>query len=137
MDYERWMFDVSSLSFLLETEYRDYLGQLLIAESKYQTAAKILNERSKLHEEIAQPLIENAGMTQGVKYSKQQYVNALGERVATKLSRMTDDAIEHIDDTVVFLETTRDKLHEALSKLYPEAKIIRFEPINKPAQSPQ
>lgn len=137
MDYERWKFDVNSLSFLLETEYRQCLLDLLLAENKYQTSAKVLNERSKYHFETVQPLLEEAGIIDGGSYPKETYDSALGERVATTISRLTNDTIEQIDETVVFLKATSDKFHEALSKLYPEAKkkkkIINFEPIDKPA----
>jgi len=42
LDYEHLKLDVDSLSFLLDTEYRQYLMDLLVAEGRFQTAVRVI-----------------------------------------------------------------------------------------------
>ncbi len=130
LDYEHLKFDVDSLSFLLDTEYRQCLMDLLIAEEKFQTAVRVLNERSRLHFQTVQPLLEKAGIIEGGDYTKQQIEVALGDRVKVELSRLTDDVIEHVDHAIISLKETSDKLHTVLKELYPKETIIDFKPID-------
>lgn len=130
LDYERFRFDLDSLSFLLETDFRQCLTDLLIAENRFQTTAKALNKRSSLHLQYAQPLLEKAGIIEGGDYTKQQIESALGNRLSVQLSRLTEDVIEHVDNSVIYLKETSDKLHDALKQLYPKGCVINFEPIN-------
>ncbi len=130
LDYEHLKFDIDSLSFLLDTEYRQCLMDLLIAEEKFQTAVRVLNERSRLHFQTVQPLLERAGIIEGGDYTKQQIEVALGERRKVELSRLTDDVIEHVDHAIISLKETSDYLHTVLKRLYPKETIIDFKPID-------
>lgn len=129
LDYEHLKFDIDSLSFLLDSDFRQCLMDLLLAESKFQTAVRVLNERSKLHLQTVQPLLERAGIIEGGDYTINQLKTALGERLAVQLSRLTDDVIEHVDHSVMSLKETSDKLHVALRQLYPKERVINFEPL--------
>lgn len=130
LDYEHLNFNVDSLSFLLDTEYRQCLMDLLIAESQFQTAVRVLNERSRLHWQTVQPLLERAGIIEGGDYTRQQIELALGNRLTVELSGLTDDFIEHVDHAIISLKETSDKLHTALKALYPKEAIINFKALD-------
>lgn len=132
LDYEPLKCDIDSIGFLLETPHRQCLMDLMVAESRFQTAVRVLNERSKLHMQTVQPLLEKAGIIEGGDYTKKEIEAALGDRLSVHLSRLTDDVIELVDNAIISLKDISDKLHNALRQLYPQEKIINFEPlINK------
>ena len=134
-DFGHLKFDFDSLSFLLETKHRGCILELYLAESRFQAAFRILNERSKLHMDIVQPLLEKAGITAGNNYitrNPEDFIkDTLGDRVAVTLAKLTDGVIEHVDRTLPFLKETSDKLHAALKELYPGKKFINFVPSDK------
>lgn len=130
LDYKQLRFDVSSLSFLLETEHREILPKLVVEEGRFHSVIQELNERSRLHLK-AQPLLEKAGIVEGGKYTNEELEAALGNRLFLQLQRATDEAIEHIDQTVESLLEMGKKLRSALKDLYPkgrypQAKFIGF-----------
>lgn len=119
--------NIESLYFLLETEERNILGELVTEEERYRTALDIINERSHLHREEIQPLLEQAGIIEGGDYSFAQIEKALGIRLYTTIQQITEQAINHIDNTVISLKQTADKLKTSLKKIYPDEIIIGFE----------
>jgi len=127
LDYKDWKLDIDSLSFILETSYRQCLAELLLAETQFQTAVMVIDERSRLHLQTIQPLLERAGLIEGGSYTKEEIESALGIRLSRSLSRLTDDAIEHVGQAIVSIKEASDKLHIALKQLYPKEKFIRFE----------
>ena len=132
LDYKDLKFDIDSLSFILETSHRHCLADLFMAEQKFQTAMLLFDERSRLHLQTVQPLLEKAGLIEnnnGTCTTKQEVEGVLGARVSNYLSRLTDDAIEHIDLAVKDLKETSDNLNRALKQLYPEGQFINFEPL--------
>lgn len=130
LDYKDLKLDMDSLSFILETSHRQCLADLFLAERKFQTAMMVIDERSRLHLQTVQPLLERAGLIEGSSYIKEEIENALGIRLSSSLSRVTDDAIEGVDQAIVSLKEVSDKLHIALTQLYPKKKFINFEPLS-------
>lgn len=129
-NYEELRFEVNNLAFLLETNHRQVLIELLIEEERFHAAIRVLNERSNLHLREVQPLLEKAGIVEGGEYSKEQIKAALGTRIFPMIQRYTDEAFSHIDKSVGSLLEMSKRLHSAMTKLYPDAKFIRFEPDN-------
>ncbi|MBI3609231.1 MAG: hypothetical protein HY204_00845 [Nitrospirae bacterium] len=132
-NYDDLRFEVNNLTFLLETEYRQILMQLLIEESRFHAAIQLLNERSKLHLREVQPLLKRAGIVEGVEYSKEQIEAALGPYTFPQILRSTEQVISHIDQTVDSLLEMGERLNGALKSLFPDSKFIRFKPTNKSA----
>lgn len=119
--------NIETLYFLLETEARNLLGELVTEEARYQSALDAINERSRLHREEVQPVLERAGIVQGGDYSLAQIENALGNRLYTTIQQATEQAIDHVDSTVVSLKQVSDKLTASLKKQFPNETIISFE----------
>ena len=119
--------NIETLYFLLETDYRNLLGELVIEEARYQSALDAIKERSRLHIEEVQPLLERACTVEGGDYSLAQIENALGIRLYTTIQQATEQAIDHVDSTVVSLTQVADKLTASLKKQYPNETIISFE----------
>ncbi len=127
-NYEGLRFEVDRLSYLLETSYRQVLAELLIEEERFHAAIRVVNERSNLHLLEIQPLLERAGIVEGGEYSESDFKAVLGPRLFPAIQRVTNDVFSHVDKSVISLLEVSKRLHSALSKLYPDAKFIRFEP---------
>ena len=99
---------------------------LLIEENKFHTAVQAFNERSILHLQEVQPILEKAGIVEGGDYSLQQLEEALGNRLFKQLSRATEEMIDHVDSGINSLLQMGEKLYEALRELYPGETFIKF-----------
>jgi hypothetical protein len=119
--------NIESLYFLLETDERNILGEVVIEEQRYLSAVQSINERSRIHREDVQPVLERAGVVEGGDYSLRQIENALGERLYKTLQLVTEDMVNDVDGTILSLKTVADKLRESLKRIYPDDKIIGFD----------
>jgi hypothetical protein len=119
--------NIESLYFLLETDERNILGEVVIEEARYRGALQSINERSRIHREEVQPLLERAGIVEGGEYSLEQIENALGNRQYKIIQLATEEMINAVDETVVSLKAVADKLRASLKKVYPDEIIIGFE----------
>lgn len=119
--------NIESVYFLLEADERNILGELVTEEARYRAALNAVNERSRLHREEIQPSLERAGIIEGGDYSLAQIENALGNRLYITIQHATDEAINHVDSTIVSLKQIADKLRASLKKIYPDEIIIGFE----------
>lgn len=119
--------NIESLYFLLETDERNILGEVVIEEQRYLSAVQSINERSRIHREEVQPVLERAGVIEGGDYSLRQIENALGERLYKTLQLVTEDMVNDVDGTILSLKAVADKLRERLKRIYPDDKIIGFD----------
>ena len=126
LNYENLRVEVNNLSFLLETKHRQILMDLLIEENRFHAAVQALNERSKVHLQEVQPILEKAGIVEGGDYSLPQLEEALGNRLFVQLSRATEEMIDHVDSGIKSLLQMGEKLYEALRELYPGETFIKF-----------
>lgn len=118
--------NIESLYFLLETDDRNLLGELTAEEGRYRSALDAINERSRLHRQEIQPLLERAGVVQGGNYSFAQIENVLGNRLYITIQDATEQVIDHVDSTIISLKQIADKLTASLKKQYPNTTIISF-----------
>lgn len=129
--------NIETLYFLLETDDRNLLNELVTEAARYQGALDAVNERSRLHRDEVQPLLERAGIVQGRDYSLAHIEQALGSRLYITMQQATEQAIDHVDNTVVSLKQVADKLRASLKKQYPNDTIIGFEVTDLPDESIQ
>lgn len=118
--------NIEALYFLLETDDRNLLGEITVEEGRYRSAIDAINARSLFHLQEIQPLLERAGVAQGGNYSFAQIEATLGNRIYVTIRQTTDQAIDHVDSTIVSLKSAADELTASLKKQYPNEKIIRF-----------
>ena len=116
--------DFDSISFLLETKHRNLLGEITVGFAKYQSAIDAINERSKLHINQVQPLLEKADFIEGQNYSFEHIEAALGKRLYITIKQSTDQVFEHTTDTLRFIEEVSGKLTKALQETFPGREII-------------
>jgi hypothetical protein len=124
--------NIDPLSFLIETDDPNILGELSVEESKYQSALDAINERSMIHRNEVQPLLERSGVVEGGDYSFEMIEAAIGNRLYTTLKRSTEQVIDHVDTTVESVWKISNKLSQVLRQKYPKEKIINIEnPVKK------
>jgi hypothetical protein len=121
--------DVDSLSFLLETEYRGLLMELIIEQERFETAVQAINERSRLHLEVLQPRMASGGIMESVDYPAEKVIEVLSEPLVLHMQRATDDAIQHVDDTVNSNLAFAERFHREMKMLFPKYSIIHFQPM--------
>ena len=119
--------DLDSMMFLLETEDRELLMELLVEQERFETALQVFNERSRLHLEVLQPKMKARGMLEGTTYTSDTIRNVLGESFMLEMRRATDDAIEQVDETVKSNFALTSKLNQAMKKRFSKHTIIRLE----------
>lgn len=115
-----------SLYFLLQTKERNLLGEILIEERRYQTAIESIKERSNLHRNEIQPLLEQSGVMQGRLCTIEEIEKALGERMFVTINQATDQLIAHVDQTIVSIQAVSNKLVDCIKSMHPDESVIRF-----------
>lgn len=118
--------NAESLYFLLETEERNLLAEIIVEERKYVTTIHAINERSTLHRNEIQPLLETAGVKQGGTYSLEQLEQALGERMFITINMATDQVVTHVDETISSIQAVSKKLADCIKTIHPDEYVIRY-----------
>ncbi len=116
----------TSLYFLLETDDRNVLGKLMTVEEQYKMALNVINTRSQLLLEKAQPRLEKGGIINGKKYPLDTYLSVLGNLMSAQLVSLTDQMIMLVDETILNLIKEGKELEEILKKHFSKKMIIGF-----------
>ncbi len=124
VDLEGINVDVDSVSFLLETDTPDLLGDITIADAKYHATIDAVDTRSRLHQLEFQPKLEAAGFDQRNPTTLADVENAVGTRLFVSLQQASDQLIRHTDETITYLERTIDIATKGIKKLYPKETVI-------------
>jgi hypothetical protein len=115
-----------SLYFLLETKELNLLAEILIEEERYKTAIRCINERSDLHRNEIQPLLERAGLKEKGFLSMTQIEEILGSRLFVTLNTSTDQIIDHVDQTITSIQIVSTMFYDCIKRIYPDDQIIRY-----------
>lgn len=129
-DYSDHKFDIANLAFLLQSEYADLLGELIVEETRFHQAIQAVQFRSNIHIQQVQPILEKAGVVEGQDYLWEDIKKVLGMRVYTSLERATKDAIHHVDGTIISAKEIANKLTKASKVLFPNKNVITFHIVN-------
>jgi hypothetical protein len=119
--------NIETLYFLLDTDDRNLLGELVTEEARYQSALDAINERSRVYTQEIEPVLDRAGFVQPGNYSVAQIEQAIGNRLYNILCDATNQVIHHVDSTILSLKRCADKLTASLKTQYPKETIISFE----------
>ena len=119
-------FNVENLFFLLKSDSINFVGELMVEKSRFQSALDAINERSRVHRFEVQPTLEKAGFMQGGNYTVEQIEAILGSRLYHTIKSSTDQVITHVDETIISLKSAGDKLSNLLKGIFPGERIISF-----------
>ena len=126
LEFSHLRVDVDSISYLLETDDRQVLLDIIVEEERFQTAIRAINERSEFLYETIQPLFAKSGLTNGQEYSDDYIKSILGENHFVHLQKSTEQSIQIVDETILSLMQIGQRLRNILTKLYPKDTIIGF-----------
>ncbi len=96
-------------------------------ENNFHKAIQAINERSRLHTESVQPLLEKANIFEGRSHTEEEVKSAIGHRLFIRLKRETDQMIEFIDDQANLLFSFITEMRNGFEKLYPKHQFLRVE----------
>jgi hypothetical protein len=109
--------DLDALTFLLEMDHRQILGELMAADECFHAAIQAVNERSIFHRETVQPILRAAGAPEGTETTPAEVESILGHTVYMELLRATDQAISLVDRTLVSTQAIAGQLRDVLLKV--------------------
>jgi len=89
--------DIESLVFLLETDDRKFVRELMVEQDRYDLALQAVNQRSKVHHDIAQPRLAAANVKEHSVIPREELEEVLGPTLVIELRRATNHAFEHIE----------------------------------------
>ncbi|WP_047534037.1 hypothetical protein [Methylotenera sp. N17] len=115
---------IEGLYFLLETEHRNLVGEIIAEEEKYRSAIDSINARSKFHLEEFQPALEKYVLSN---HHTVDSIRALvGDRIYVSLKNSSDTIIDQVDDYTISIENIGNKLTQCIKQIYPNDVIISF-----------
>ena len=117
---------LDSLMFLLETDDRHLLFELMVEQQRFKMTMQSINERSRIHIDKVQPCLAVAGIREGTTYST-SLEQLLGEPLYKSIVRATDDAVKSVDESSVSCESLIRRLYSAMKKRYPKYSIVHLD----------
>lgn len=128
LEKEHIKLNIESLYFILQLEDRNLLGEIINVEEQYKLAIEIINQRSKIHIEEVQPIMEKAGFLSGNTniVSAMEIEKILGNRIYSTILEISNDVIFNVDNTIESLKTVATKLKTCIKHTYPNEVIISF-----------
>ena len=126
MEKEFIKLDIESLYFMLETDDRNLLGEVIVEEERYRSTLDAINKRSELHLNEVQPLLERANFVEGGEYSLETIQEILKPRLYSSITQLTEQVLQHVDSTIESLQLISNKLHVSVKKQFPNDTVIKF-----------
>ncbi len=102
------------------------MGELSVAEQKYEKALDGINARSNMHLNEVQPRLEISGIKEGGDYRLEDIERALGNKLLVTIQQSTLEVINHVDETINYLETIGKKLSDLLKTMFPDEKVLNI-----------
>lgn len=120
--------DIEPLHFLLDTDFRNLLSEIIIEFERYRLAIEVINLRSSLHLEEIQPALELAGFKAETTtlVTNEDIEKILGNRLYSMIKENTTEVIFHVDTTLESLKDIAIRFKESVKTIYPDGKIITF-----------
>ncbi len=113
-----------SLAFLLESDDRNVLVDLMALELEIQTTLTVIQRRNLLHESVVQPTLEKLGAERGQTLDGLVFEDALGFQVTAQMRQFTDYMIAGVDTIVRDAEKVSSALRDATKKIYPNRHVV-------------
>lgn len=128
--------DINDMAFLFQSGHKPLLLTLNIAEAQFQEAAAAIRMRSDLHLNTVQPLLERAGVVQGIEITGAQIREAIGDRNYHMLRDSTEVVIAQVDKFLERGDELRKGLVQAFTEEFSANEIFNFEMADAPKGTP-
>lgn len=126
-ELEALRFDFGSLGFFDSPKEQQILFELSVEERRFIEALRAINARSELKLMEIDPKLNVAGFLDGGSYGSGDLKAALGQPLYSKLERLTNDVIYHVDRTNDSIVEMKDKFLSAANARYPGTTFVNFE----------
>lgn len=77
-----------------------------------------------MHLQEIQPRLEMSGIKEGGDYRLEDIERALGNKLFVTIKQTTSEVIDHVDETIKYLEEIGKKLSDLLKKHFPAKKVF-------------
>lgn len=99
LDLSKNLFDFGSFSFLLKSEAgRKIMHDLYLAQESYIETLRMINDRSKMHRELLQPKLAEAGIGDGKTIALSELSQILGSHLNGSMVNATIQMLELLQD---------------------------------------
>jgi len=126
IEKEHVKLNIETLYFLLNTEDRNLLGEVIIEGERYRNVIETINKRSQFHLLEVQPLLESGNFVPGNLYSLADIEGMLKPRIYGTLVQATENVITLVDETIISIQHAANKLTAVIKKQYPDETVISF-----------
>lgn len=116
--------DIDSIAFLLDGKNPNLLGHLDKAQHMAFSAMDFLAERSRMHVEEVQPLIEEENRRRLAGNAPRRDEDILGERLFRRINDLTNKSFETFDESVSETRLQIDALSNELRMMFPKQNVI-------------
>jgi hypothetical protein len=126
-------FDYAALSFLLDVDANLFF-RLSVLQQDLTGTFQMIRDRSMLHADHLQPVVEAVQAASGSEYiSVQDVEDALGMRKTLELKQATDYMVNGINRGIEDTKALANQLRDAVKTIYPKAKtLVIMEPRDNP-----
>jgi hypothetical protein len=117
-------FQVDELAFFLQTEHVNIYADLLLEEQRFWIAVRQIEMRSSIVLNEVFPKMAASKVSVDSRLTEHQIENIIGIDVQHKLKEITSGIIKNVDENVISLIETHDKLRAAMKSIYPKKKFV-------------
>lgn len=133
-DIKPQQINFDSLAFLFDSDDPNLLGRLSMFEQEVASVLGVIDQRSRLHVDVVQPLLEMWERENGPLISIEEMEKALGPRYVKTLKMLTDFMVDGVDSIVQTSELHIGEMNRTMKAKFNGHKVIEM---IKPNQSMQ
>jgi hypothetical protein len=127
-DLAKNLFDFSSFNFLLKSQAgRQVMYDLYLAQESYVETLRAINERSRMHREMLQPKLAEAGFESGKPITLAELTRGLGSLVHGTMTNATTQMVEMLPHTFRKLVDAKAALRAFAVKYFGTNEFTEFD----------
>ena len=118
--------NANALAFLFEGKDKNLLPDILLEQIRYRMAIAMINRRTEKMIGLVYPRMEAIGMKPNEKIDSRVVAAALGPALTTEVKDLTSAIISHVNENLISLKITSEKLRKQLTELLPNQIILKI-----------
>lgn len=122
---------VQDISYIFQTKYRYLVVDLHIINQQFEYLIKAIRNRSDIHLDKVQPLLEKAGLKKNDMLTIDKLEEVIGNRYFNIIQTTTNSMIKSVDDFVIRIDLLQNNLINAFNDIFTEDEIFDVKVLTK------